>query len=148
MKSKEALEIIGVNTDYKDYSNETIYNVNEAFRLLEDSIERLEELEKENKKLKQLVEVLEKYACKYKSLISGQLWRDGKERTKWYNKIRNQKDWIDYLSKLREYESNDEEQFLRVVNHLDTQVLYWALLSLEQEIKRYSEEVKENENFL
>ena len=38
MKSKEALEIIGVNTDYKDYSNETIYNVNEAFRILEDSI--------------------------------------------------------------------------------------------------------------
>ena len=145
MNSKEALEIIGVNTDYKDYSNETIYNVNEAFRILEDSIERLEELEKENKKLKQLVEILEKYACKYKSLISGKLWRDGKERTKWFNKIRNQKDWIDYLSKLREHESNDEEQFLRVVNHLDTQVLYWALLSLEQEIKRYSEEVLEND---
>ena len=46
MANKEALEIIGVNTDYKDYSNETIYNVNEAFRILEDSIERLEELEK------------------------------------------------------------------------------------------------------
>lgn len=46
MTNKEALEIIGVNTDYKDYSNETIYNVNEAFRILEDSIERLEKLEK------------------------------------------------------------------------------------------------------
>ena len=148
MTSKEALEIIGVNTDYKDYSNETIYNVNEAFRILEDSIEQLEELEKENKKLKQLVEELEEYACKYKSLISGKLWKDGKERTKWFNKIRNQKDWIDDLSKLREFESNDEEQFLRIVKHLDTQVLYWALLSLEQEIKRYSEEVKENENLL
>lgn len=92
--------------------------------------------------------VAEKYACKYKSLISGELWKDGKERTKWFNKIRNQKYWIDYLSKLREQESNDEEQFLRIVKHLDTQVLYWALLSLEREIKRYSEEVRENENFL
>lgn len=89
---------------------------------------------------------VEKYACKYKSLISGKLWKDGKERTKWFNKIRNQKDWIDYLSKLREYESNDEEQFLRVVKHLDTQVLYWALLSLEREIKRYSEDELENGN--
>ena len=59
MRIEEALEIIGVNTDYKDYSNETIYNVNEAFIILEDSIERLEELEKENKKLKQLLEELE-----------------------------------------------------------------------------------------
>lgn len=91
------------------------------------------------------LEELEKYACKYKSLVSGKLWRDGKERTKWFNKIRNQKDWIDCLSKLREFGSNDEEQFLRVVKHLDTQVLYWALSSLEKEIKRYSEEKFEDD---
>ena len=133
MNSKEALEIICLNTDYRDYSTNTINEVNQAFEVLENIIERLEESER--------------YACKYKSLISGKLWKYGKERTKWFNKIRNQKDWINYLSKLRECESNDEEQFLRIVTHLDTQVLYWALLSLEKEIKRYSEGVKENENF-
>ena len=106
--------------------------------IIEQDLERYDQL-----KLDYLV--VEKYACKYKSLISGKLWRDGKERTKWFNKIRSQKNWIDYLSKLREYESNDEEQFLRIVNHLDTQVLYWALLSLEEEIKRYSEEKLEND---
>ena len=133
LSSKEALERL-----YDGYQNGMAGR--SFYDIIKQDLERLEELEKENKKLKQLVEELEKYACKYKSLISGKLWRDGKERTKWFNKIRNQKDWIDYLSKLRECESNDEEQFLRVVKHLDTQVLYWALLSLEKEIKRYSDE--------
>ena len=131
MNSKEALEKISWR-----YPNDPEFQ--KCLEIIEQELERYDQF-----KLDYLV--VEKYACKYKSLISGKLWRDGKERTKWFNKIRNQKDWIDCLSKLREFESNDEEQFLRVVKHLDTQVLYWALLSLEKEIKRYSEEVLSNE---
>ena len=144
MTSKEALERI----EKSHYVAMACMGIDKPDIETEKAIKTIEqELEKYDQ-LKLDYPVVEKYACKYKSLISGKLWRDGKERTKWFNKIRNQKDWIDDLSKLREYESNDEEQFLRIVKHLDTQVLYWALLSLEQEIKRYSEEVKENENFL
>lgn len=131
MNSKEALEKISWR-----YPNDPEFQ--KCLEIIEQELERYDQF-----KLDYLV--VEKYACKYKSLISGKLWRDGKERTKWFNKIRNQKDWIDCLSKLREFESNDEEQFLRVVKHLDTQVLYWALLSLEKEIKRYSKENFENE---
>ena len=31
-------------------------------------------------KIEKELKMLEKYACKYKSLISGKLWKDGKER--------------------------------------------------------------------
>lgn len=131
MTSKEALEKISWR-----FPNDPDFQ--KWCEIIEQDLERYDQLKLD-------YPVAEKYACKYKSLISGKLWKDGKERTKWFNKIRNQKDWIDYLSKLREHESNDEEQFLRVVKHLDTQVLYWALLSLEQEIKRYSEEKLEDD---
>ena len=131
MTSKEALEKISWR-----FPNDPDFQ--KWCEIIEQDLERYDQL-----KLDYLA--VEEYARKYKSLISGKLWRDGKERTRWFNKIRNQKDWIDYLSKLREYESNDEEQFLRIVKHLDTQVLYWALLSLEKEIKRYSEEKLEDD---
>lgn len=142
MNIKEAYKIATTIIGY------TPEEIEEAQSILLKSLDRLEQLEKElenYEKLKLDYLVAEKYACKYKSLISGKLWRDGKTRTKWFNKIRSQKDWIDYLSHLRECQSNDDEQLLRIVNHLDTQVLYWALLSLEEEIKRYSEVDFKNE---
>lgn len=48
-KYQEALEIIDLNIDYKDYSNKTIDEVNQAFGVLEDGINRLEKLEKDLK---------------------------------------------------------------------------------------------------
>ena len=134
MTSKEpSEEWLDITTPYSYWLQAHDYK-----KIIEKDLERYDQL-----KLDYLA--VEEYARKYKSLISGKLWRDGKERTKWFNKIRSQKDWIDNLSKLREFEITDEEQFLRVVKHLDTQVLYWALLSLEEEIKRYSEEKLKND---
>ena len=76
------------------------------------------------------------------SIVASKLWQDGKTRTAWFNKIRNQKNWISCLSHLEECECKDDEQYLRVVKHLDVQVLYWALNSLYDEIKQYSKENK------
>lgn len=138
MNSKEVLERLEDNgTDY-------LLPIR-SFKIIQKDLDRLEQLESRFEEFKLDYIVVEKYARKYKSLISGKLWRDGETRTKWFNKIRSQKDWIDYLSHLRQCQSNDDEQLLRIVNHLDTQVLYWALLSLEKEIKRYSEEKFEDE---
>ena len=53
MTSKEALEVLETladNIDYKDYSVSTQNLVNKCFGKLEAYLERLEELEKENKK--------------------------------------------------------------------------------------------------
>lgn len=142
MNSKECLEEILSMLNYEQCDE---CDKKGLLRTIKQELDRLETLEKENQILKEDYLVAEKYASKYKSLINGKLWRDGKTRTKWFNKIRSQKDWIDYLSHLEECQSSDDEQLLRIVNRLDTQVLYWALLSLEKEIKRYSEEKFEDE---
>ena len=153
-KSKEAFERIkqccesaclGLGQSPYNRFLQSITPCREDLEVLQQDLERLEQLERRFDEFKLDYIVVEKYARKYKSLISGKLWRDEKTRTKWFNTIRSQKNWIDYLSNLRECQSSDEEQLLRIVNHLDTQVLYWALLSLEKEIKRYSEEKFEDE---
>ena len=140
---REALKRLKQETAPATYMPD--FDKDKCIEIINQDLDRLDQLEKNYEKLKLDYLVVEKYACKYKSLIRGKLWRDGKTRTKWFNTIRSQKDWVDYLSHLRECQSSDDEQLLRIVNHLDTQVLYWALLSLEKEIKRYSEEKFEDD---
>lgn len=48
-KYQKALKVIWFKTDYKDYSNKTIDEVNQAFGVLEEGINRLEKLEKDLK---------------------------------------------------------------------------------------------------
>lgn len=48
-KYQKELKVIWLKTDYKDYSNKTIDEVNQAFGVLEDGINRLEKLEKDLK---------------------------------------------------------------------------------------------------
>lgn len=78
-------------------------------------------------------EAIEK-AEKYDGLTSGVLWKNGQTRTAWFNKIRNQEQWLDLLA-----HCNDEADYLRLIQHLDRQVLLWGLYALKDEIKRYSE---------
>ena len=88
---------------------------------------------------KVIQEAIEK-AEKYDALISSVLWKDGRTRITWFNRIRNQEDWLDLLGYLSETEYQHEEECLRLVKHLDRQILLWGLYALKDEIKRYSEE--------
>ena len=83
-------------------------------------------------------EAIEK-AEKYEALTNSIFWKDGTTRTAWFNKIRNQEDWLGLLGYLKETEYQHEGECLRLIKHLDRQVLLWGLYALKDEIKRYSE---------